>query len=237
MTPCSTSISAARTSCVQPFAFLSRRTFAAKALAATESRAGNLFSNPDRAIGTRSGNRLILVYVIYHIFTRRIVGSGGFFTEITMNLFEVEGTVTTLGQCVFDNSGMIYAYIAITDASGRRTMIEKVAVSNDIGAVLAVGQTGRFYVDRLFSGNNTFRCQLWGVRADGHAVIARDDLRSKIGWWRIGFGILTVPVFGIGLLLIFSGIGLLMGDTDRQKLFRGRDCASPPPLPTQAVRI
>jgi hypothetical protein len=44
---------------------------------------------------------------------------------------------------------MIYAYITITDASGQRTMIEKVAVCNDIGAVLAVGQSGRFYVEPI----------------------------------------------------------------------------------------
>lgn len=154
-----------------------------------------------------------------------------------MNLFEVEGTVTALGQCVFDNTGMIYAYITITDASGQRTMIEKVAVGNDIGAVLAIGQSGRFYVDRLFSGNNTYRCQLWGLKADGHAVIDRRDLRTTVAWWNIGYGILTVPVFGIGLLLIFSGIRLLAGDTDRQKLFRGGDNAFPTPLPTQPVRI
>ncbi|WP_316186592.1 MULTISPECIES: hypothetical protein [unclassified Bradyrhizobium] len=132
---------------------------------------------------------------------------------------------------------MIYAYITITDASGQRTMIEKVAVCNDIGAVLAVGQSGRFYVDRLFSGNGAFRCQLWGLRADGHVVIDRQDLRTTIGWWKIGYGILTLPVFGIGLLLISSGISLLTGDTDRQKLFRGRDSAFPPSLPTHAVRI
>lgn len=59
-----------------------------------------------------------------------------------MNLFELEGTVTALGQCVFDNTGMIYAYITITDASGQRTMIEKVAVGNDIGAVLALDRAG-----------------------------------------------------------------------------------------------
>ena len=59
-----------------------------------------------------------------------------------MNLFEVEGTVTALGQNVFDNNVMIYAYIALTDTAGRRTMIEKVAVCNDIGSVLAVGQSG-----------------------------------------------------------------------------------------------
>lgn len=154
-----------------------------------------------------------------------------------MNLFEVEGTVTALGQCVFDNTGMIYAYITITDASGQRTMIEKVAVCNDIGAVLAVGQSGRFYVDRLFSGNNAFRCQLWGLKADGHAVIARLNLRTTVGWWKIAYGIMTVPVFGLGLLLILSGMGILMGDTNREKMFRGRDSAMPPPLPAQPVRI
>ncbi|MET4195069.1 hypothetical protein ABIB89_007699 [Bradyrhizobium sp. JR3.12] len=93
-----------------------------------------------------------------------------------MNLFEVEGTVTALGQNVFDNNVMIYAYIAITDVSGRRTLIEKVAVCNDIGAVLELGQSRHFYLDRLFNSNNTLRCQLWGLRADGLAVVDRHNI-------------------------------------------------------------
>lgn len=52
-----------------------------------------------------------------------------------MNLFEVEGTLSALGQSTFNNDVTIYAYATITDAAGRRTMIEKVAVCNDIGAV------------------------------------------------------------------------------------------------------
>ncbi|MBR1225221.1 hypothetical protein JQ600_09855 [Bradyrhizobium sp. AUGA SZCCT0176] len=156
-----------------------------------------------------------------------------------MNLFKVEGTVTALGQNVFDNNVMIYAYVVVTDASGRRTMIEKVAVCNDVGAVLELGINGRFYVDRLFNGNNVFRCQLWGVRADGLAVIDRHNLRLKTGLFKIVYGILTIPIFGIGLMLLFGGIRLLALNfqNDRQQMFKEGEGRLPPPLPTQAVRI
>lgn len=57
--------------------------------------------------------------------------------------------VTALSQSVFDNDVTVYAYIGIEDGTGGRTLVEKVAVCNDIGSVLALGQRGRFYVDRL----------------------------------------------------------------------------------------
>ena len=94
-------------------------------------------------------------------------------------------------------------------------------------------------MDRLFARGNTLRCQLWGLKADGVAVIDRENVRSKVGWMRVVHGILTVPVFGIGLLLIFSGIRLLAADSgnDRQRMFEGKPGRLPPPLPVQTVRI
>jgi hypothetical protein len=156
-----------------------------------------------------------------------------------VNLFELEGTLTALGQSFFDNNVMIYAYIVITDASGKRTMIEKVAVCNDIGAVLELGQNGRFYVDRLFNNYNTIRCQLWGLRTDELAVVDQNNLRSQAGFHKIVYGILTTPIFGIGLIILFSGINLLALNFryNRHEMFRGREGRLPPPLPAQAVRI
>jgi hypothetical protein len=67
---CSTLVSAARSSWVQPRAFLSRRMFAASVFATAEFRAGNLSPNPDRAIAARSVSLMNPVDVIYHIFER-----------------------------------------------------------------------------------------------------------------------------------------------------------------------
>jgi hypothetical protein len=66
---CSTAVSAASSSWVQPLSFRSRRTFAASAFDTAELRAGNLSPNPVCAIPARSVKPLNQVYVIYHIFT------------------------------------------------------------------------------------------------------------------------------------------------------------------------
>lgn len=154
-----------------------------------------------------------------------------------MNLFEVQGTVTALGQSMFDNDVAVYAYITITDDADRRTVIEKAAVCNDVGSVLALGQSGTFYVDRLFTGRGAVRCQLWGLRCEGHAVIDRQNLRSQAATFKILWGIAALPLLGLGLIFIASGIRLMMGDNDRLRFFRGSANVFPPPLPVQAVRI
>ena len=97
-----------------------------------------------------------------------------------MSLFELDGTITAIGQSIYDNDFHLYAYIEITDASGVRTLIEKVRVFNDVGALLAQGLTGRFYVDRIFDGANNLRCQLFGVRSDRATVLDPKDLRKRI---------------------------------------------------------
>jgi hypothetical protein len=59
-------------------------------------------------------------------------------------LFAVKGSVTNLGQSEFNNDVENFAYVEITEPSGRRVMIEKVVVANDVGAIFAMGVTGEF---------------------------------------------------------------------------------------------
>lgn len=154
-----------------------------------------------------------------------------------MSLFELEGTITAIGQSVFDNDIAVYAYLEIIDPAGGRTMVEKVAVCNDVGAVLAVGLSGQFFVDRMFRSSGALRCQLWGVRTERVAVLDRRNLRTQIGLLNILRGIATIPVLGLGFILIASGIRLLIlsEQHDRNRCFyRG---AIPPALPVDAVRI
>jgi hypothetical protein len=157
-----------------------------------------------------------------------------------MNLFELKGTVTAIGQSVFDNDVAVYAFVEITDIEGGRTMIEKVAICNDIGAVFSTGVSGSFYIDRLFRGSGPLRCQLFGVKTDRAAVFDRLDLRKKTGMIKVLLGILTLPVIGIGLLLLLPGIHLLVLSArhDRTRFFYGAAGVGPPPLPVaQAARI
>ncbi|GAA0005945.1 hypothetical protein [Bradyrhizobium diazoefficiens] len=160
-----------------------------------------------------------------------------------MNLFELTGTVTALGQSAFDNDVAVYAYLEVTDRDGGRTMIEKVAVCNDVAAAFGLGCSGTFYIDRLFSGASAIRCQLFGLRNDRIAVLDRVDLREKTGLVKVGLGILTLPIIGLGLLLLLPGIHLLWLSArhDRRKFFyaasgvHGTSGAMPPPLPVAEV--
>lgn len=157
-----------------------------------------------------------------------------------MNLFELRGKVTALGQSVFDNDIVVYAFVEITDLEGSRTMIEKVAVCNDIGTVFAMGVSGSFYIDRLFQASGPLRCQLFGVKTDRVAVFDRLDLRKQAGLLKVFWGIMTLPVMGLGLFLLFPGIHLLVlaSRHDRARFFYGVNGVAPPPLPVaQVARI
>ena len=78
-------------------------------------------------------------------------------------LFSIKGSVTKIGQSEFNNNAELFAYIEITEPSGRRVMIEKVVISNDVGAAFAMGVAGEFFIDRMLK-SGPVRIQLWGIK-------------------------------------------------------------------------
>jgi hypothetical protein len=157
-----------------------------------------------------------------------------------MSLFLVSGTVTAIGQSVFTNDLTIFAFLEVAEASGRRVLIEKVAVCNEVVARLQVGMTGEFFVDRIFQFSQSFRCQLFGIKADGVAVLDSSDLRKRTILAQLIFGLMLTPVFGIGLLLVVPAVlkAFTLGTMDRHAMFYGSDPAEPQRLERQqAVRI
>jgi hypothetical protein len=152
-----------------------------------------------------------------------------------MNLHELKGTVTAIGQSAFDNNVVVFAYVEITDSQGQRTMIEKVAVCNDVGAVFGAGLSGTFYVDRIFRAQGWLRCELFGIKTGARSVFDRTDLRRKVAITKILVGLLTLPVVGIGLLLLLPGIHLLALSVlhDRRRFFFGTET----PAIAQVARI
>lgn len=51
---------------------------------------------------------------------------------------------------VSSNVVTIYAHIEITEPLGRRIQIDKVAIANDVGTLLAMESVGEFFLDRMF---------------------------------------------------------------------------------------
>lgn len=126
-----------------------------------------------------------------------------------MSLFAIEGTVTAVGQSLFDNDVTIYAYIEITETSGRRVMVEKVGVCNDVATVFRAGMSGEFFVDRLQS-SRLFRCQLWGIKSEGREIFDSTDAREKIAIAQLIYGLLLTPLFGLGLLVAIPALFRLL---------------------------
>jgi hypothetical protein len=148
-----------------------------------------------------------------------------------MTLFQINGTVTAIGQSEFDNVVTLYAYLEITEASGSRIAIEKVAVCSDVAARLRIGVSGEFFVDRM-SRHSGIRCQLWGIKTDGVAVLDSRDLRKRIAGLQLIWGLVLMPLAGIGLLLVVPALIRLAasGSEDRRRMFYGMD-------PTEARRL
>jgi hypothetical protein len=90
-----------------------------------------------------------------------------------MGLFAINGTITAIGQSQFTSELTVYAYIEITEASGRRVTVERVAACNEADAALQLGLSGEFFFDKIFLFWRTYRCQLWGVQSDGLTVFDR----------------------------------------------------------------
>lgn len=155
-----------------------------------------------------------------------------------MSLFSISGTVTAVGQSVFTNDLTIFAYLEITEASRRRTSIEKVAVCNDVMARLELGTAGEFFVDRIFRFSQTFRCQLFGIKTDGVAVLDRRDLRKRTIVAQLILGLALTPLFGIGLVLVVPNLlkALTLFTLDRRAMFYGPDPIDAQRL-DQTVRI
>jgi hypothetical protein len=142
-----------------------------------------------------------------------------------MGLFSISGTVSAIGQSIFNNDIAVYAYIEITETSGRRVSVEKVAVCNDAAAELQLGSAGEFFFDKMAVFDARFRCQLWGVKSDAGAVFDRRNIRKLFIGQNLVAGIVLLPLFGVGLLWLVPGFAslcaVLSGEVDRKRRFYG----------------
>ncbi len=153
-------------------------------------------------------------------------------------LFAVKGTVTTVGQSMLDNDVELFAYVEVTEPSGRRVMIEKVAVCNDVRAIFRLGMSGQFFVDRMFRSGN-LRCQLWGIKSDEREIFDRKNLRLQIGLLQFFNGLIRIPILGLGLFLAIPAMLQLCRciGWPRGRMFYGAGVARVPPRKEQVMRI
>jgi hypothetical protein len=100
-----------------------------------------------------------------------------------------------------------------------------------------MGVSGEFFVDRI-SRHSGIRCQLWGIKADGVAVLDSRDLRKRIAALQLLWGLVLTPLAGIGLLLVVPALFRLAAPEDRSRMFYGMDPEAARRLERQqAVRI
>jgi hypothetical protein len=78
-------------------------------------------------------------------------------------------------------------------------------------------------VDRLFRYSQALRCQLWALKTANNDIIDGKDLRKRLAGIRLLLGIGLIPVLGIGLLFIGSGLFHFASSIieSRQRMFYG----------------
>jgi len=159
-----------------------------------------------------------------------------------MGLFKVTGTIAAIGQCEFDNHYTLYAFLELIEPSGRRVMVQKVAVGNQVAPALSPGAEGEFYFDKFFVAGKRFVSQLWGVKTSDGLVAFDKDMRKRVTFYHLGWGIITLPLLGLGagfLIVALPQLLMLIAMTgERKRLFYGRNRAEARRLRKQlAVRM
>lgn len=142
-----------------------------------------------------------------------------------MGLFQIEGTITSVGASQHDLSGRLYSFIELTEASGRRVRVETVGVSSEIDVHLELGAIGTFYFDRLMGFLAPGAKHLWGVKSsNGEACFDPTNVRLVVGVRHMGQG-LMLSLFIIGLPLLAFSIFEILGSAGsrlaREQLFYG----------------
>jgi len=138
-----------------------------------------------------------------------------------MGLYRLQGRLSQLGQCEFDNEAIVYAFAEIIHQDGQRTLVKKVAVFTDVSSALSEGVEGDFYFDDLFVFGRNVRCQLWGFATTQRMITDSVNLRNRVTRGNLIFGVLFTPVLALGSTHLVAGLGQLLffltGATSRRR--------------------
>ena len=142
-----------------------------------------------------------------------------------MGLFQIEGTITSVGASQQDPSGRLYSFIELTEAGGRRVRVERVGVASQVDVYLEPGSEGVFYFDRLMVFLGRSVKHLWGVKSsNGEACFDPTNVRFAVGVQHMIQGlVLSLVIFGLPLLAfsLFEILGSAGSRFAREQLFYG----------------
>lgn len=159
-----------------------------------------------------------------------------------MSLFKISGTIAAIGQSEFDNTGTLFAFIEIVEPTGRRVMVQQVAVGNQVLSTLIPGAQGEFYFDKLFVYRKGLVSQLWGVKTSDGLVCFDKGMRGPVTFVHLGVGIVLLPFGGVGMVFLVFAVPQLVKLISmvgaRERMFYGQDGAEAHRLrQQQAVRL
>ncbi|MCW5691006.1 MAG: hypothetical protein KIT48_01435 [Pseudolabrys sp.] len=146
-----------------------------------------------------------------------------------MGLFKVSGTIAAIGQGEFNNHGTFYAFMEIREPGGRRVIVHNVGVLNHVASSIVLGGDSEFFFDKFFVFGRSFVSQLWGVKTTDGLVTFDNDMRKQAMAVSFLIGTLTIPLLGIGFLLIALGLlqllFVMLKAGARKRMFYGTDRA------------
>lgn len=157
-----------------------------------------------------------------------------------MGLYGLRGRLSRLGQFEFDNETVVYAFIEIIDAEGRRALVKRVAVFSDVASGIHEGMEGDFYFDELFVFGRKVKCQLWGFTTAERRIMDSVNFRHRVTRGNLIFGILFTPVLALGSTHLVAGlcqiVVLLSGTANRSRFLSRFDVnfkIAPPLQPSE----
>lgn len=127
-----------------------------------------------------------------------------------MSFFQIEGQVTATGSSEANLHGRYYSFVEVSEPDGRRVTIEKVFVTTQTDAYLAVGTSGVFYFEKVMGILTLGPKHLWGVKcSNGEVHFEGRNFRFYMAVRLIFIGIVLSVIF-IGIPIAIIGFGQLI---------------------------
>ena len=126
-------------------------------------------------------------------------------------LMTFSGNIEVTGPHEIKSDGINYQYIRFYNEDVKNAqMVKKVVATSNIDSYVSPGTAGKFYLAK--SGNGMV---MYGFKNDTRAVQDIDEVSRVFGkakrtaWVFIVCSIPLIPIFGLGLIVLFQGVKML----------------------------